>query len=143
MAHFVKIEDGIVTQGIVVANDDILDADGNESEAAGQAFIAGLGLEGDWKQTSYNTRAGKHPDEKPFRKNYAGIGYSWDAERDAFIPPKPFESWLLDEETCQWKPPKPMPETELNDYGQPVFLWDWDEQKLDWVRWDFPGEDEQ
>ena len=151
MAYFAKIEDGLVTQVIAVGNEDMLDADGIESESVALEKLAAVGHEGLFVQTSYNTRGGKHYDPETnqeddgvaFRKNYAGIGYSYDAERDAFIPPSPFESWLLDEETCHWKAPKPMPETELNDDGRPVFLWKWDEEKLDWVRWDFPDEVEQ
>ncbi len=146
MAYFAKIEDGLVTQVIAVGNKDCKDADGNESEQVGRDFIASLKLDGDWKRTSYNTRGGKHydPDTNQedngvaFRKNYAGIGYRYDEERDAFIPPSPFESWLLDEDTCNWNAPKPMPETELNDDGRPSFLWKWDEEQQDWVRWDFP-----
>ena len=63
-----------------------------------------------YKQTSYNTIAGQHPDGRPFRKNYAGIGYVYDVNRDAFIPPKPFESWILNENTCCWDAPVPYPD---------------------------------
>jgi hypothetical protein len=78
------------------------------------------------KRTSYNTSAGKHSSGGvPFRKNYAGIGYTYDAQRDAFIPPKPFSSWLLDEETCLWNPPTPMP-TDGKFYT-------WDEDNQTWV----------
>ena len=77
-------------------------------------------------RTSYNTYAGKHNDgrRKAFRKNYAGIGFTYDEERDAFIPPSPYESWVLDEETCQWEAPVPMPEGEKN--------WLWNEEKGEW-----------
>jgi hypothetical protein len=85
MAHFAKIEDGVVTQVIVVDNKDCADANGVEKEHIGAAFCERL-FSGTWKQTSYN---------ETFRKNYAGIGYSFDAERDAFIPPKPYNSWVL------------------------------------------------
>ena len=78
------------------------------------------------KRTSYNTLNGKHKlNETPFRKNFAGIGYSYDEARDAFIPPKPFESWILNEETCQWEAPVPYP----ND-GK---MYKWDEATLSWV----------
>jgi len=135
MAHFAKIEDGRVTQVIVVGNSDILDADGNESEVVGQQFIAGLGIEGDWKQTSYNTRGGKHPDEKPFRKNYAGIGYSYDTNRDAFISPTPFASWVLNEGTCQWDAPVPMPDMVLGDQK----FWEWNEENGNWIEREMDG----
>lgn len=84
MAHFAKIENGIVSTVVVVAN---------ENEAYGQEYLNSLGLEGIWIQTSYN---------KNFRKNFAGIGYTYDETRDAFIPPKPEGSYVLDEETCTW-----------------------------------------
>jgi len=100
MAHFAKIdENNIVEQVIVIHNDCAPD------EKTGQEFIASLGFEGVWKQTSYNTVAGVHTlGGVPFRKNYAGIGHIYDEARDAFIPPKPSDSkrWVLDEETCQW-----------------------------------------
>jgi hypothetical protein len=99
MAHFAKLENNVVTQVIVVSNQDILDEQGQESEEKGIAFCSNL-LGGTWKQTSYNGT---------IRKNYAGIGYTYDEGRDAFIPPKPFNSWLLDETTCQWKAPVDMP----------------------------------
>jgi len=79
-----------------------------------------------WKRTSYNTAGGKHLlGGTPFRKNYAGIGYTYDPVRDAFIPPKPFPSWVLNEETCLWEAPTPMP-----DDGQ---RYQWDEATLSWV----------
>jgi hypothetical protein len=95
MAHFAQIQDGIVQQVIVVSNNDAPDPF-PESEAIGQAFIASLGFDGEWRQTSYHGN---------FRKNYAGIGFTYDAERDAFIPPQPGPDWVLDEETCLWVDP--------------------------------------
>jgi hypothetical protein len=92
MAHFAKIENNVVTQVIVVDNRDTADASGVEKEHIGAAFCERL-LGGTWKQTSYNGN---------FRKNYAGIGYSFDEARNAFIPPKPTEDAVLDEDTCQW-----------------------------------------
>jgi hypothetical protein len=92
MAHFAKIENNVVTQVIVVDNKDTADASGVEKEHIGAAFCERL-LGGTWKQTSYNGN---------FRKNYAGIGYSFDEARNAFIPPKPTEDAVLDEATCQW-----------------------------------------
>lgn len=100
MAHFAEIdENGVVLRVIVVNNKDTSDAAGVEKEHIGAAFCERL-FGGTWKQTSYNGNK---------RKNYAGIGYTFDAGRDAFIPPKPYNSWVLDENTCQWQAPTPMP----------------------------------
>ena len=116
MAHFVKLnEDKVVVQGIVVSNQDTADEHGVEQEAIGAAFCANL-LGGTWKQTSYNAR---------IRKNYAGIGYTYDEGRDAFIPPKPFASWVLDEATCQWKAPVDMPDDDKQ--------YSWNEATTSWV----------
>ena len=112
MSHFAKVENGIVTE-VIVIEQDVLDT--------------GLwGNPADWIQTSYNTFGGEHRlGETPFRKNYAGIGYSYDAQRDAFIPPQPFPSWLLDEDSCQWQAPVPM-----NMDGKHYV---WDEPTLAWI----------
>ena len=99
MAHFAQLENNIVTQVIVVSNQDILDEQGQESEEKGIAFCSNL-LGGTWKQTSYNGK---------IRKNYAGVGYTYDEGRDAFIAPKPYASWVLDEAKAQWKAPVDMP----------------------------------
>lgn len=116
MAHFAKIdENNIVTQVVVVENKDTSDASGVEKEHIGAAHLEKI-LGGTWKQTSYNGN---------FRKNYAGIGYIFDEQRNAFIPPKPFNSWVLVEETCQWKAPVDMP----ND-GQ---MYTWDEDSTSWI----------
>jgi hypothetical protein len=98
MAHFAKIENGQVAQVIVVNNID-LDAEGDfpESELSGQAFIDSLGLEGLWIQTSYSGK---------FRANYAGIGYVYDEDLDAFIPPKPGDDYVLNVTTYQWELPE-------------------------------------
>jgi len=99
MAHFTQLdENNIVIQIIVVSNDELLE-NGQESEAKGIAFCESL-FGGKWIQTSYNAR---------IRKNYAGIGFTYDPIHDAFIPPKPFESWSLNENSCQWESPEPMP----------------------------------
>ena len=97
MAHFAKIdENNVVTQVIVVSNDDITDPHtGEEDEILGIAFCKKL-LGGNWKQTSYNNN---------MRVRYAGIGYTYNAELDAFVPPKPFESWVLVNETADWQSP--------------------------------------
>ena len=125
MASFVKLENGIVVQGIVVNNAELLDENGRESEAKGIAFCSNL-LGGTWKQTSYNTQAGQHTlGGTPFRKNYAGIGYTYDETLDAFIPPKLFASWLLDTDKAQWKAPTPYPADDKR--------YTWDEETLAWV----------
>lgn len=115
MAHFACIENGVVTNVIVVSNDDCAGGDFPASEAAGQAFIASLGLPGTWKQTSYNGN---------FRKQYAGIGYTYDEVNDVFIKENEYgPSWSLDE-NFDWQPPVPRPEgTE----------WMWDESTVSWV----------
>lgn len=88
MAHFAKVEDGIVTQ-VIVAEQDVIDSG-----------LFGSG----WVQTSYNTRGGQHPDGRPLRKNFASVGHVYDAVRDAFIPPQPEgEGWVLNEDTCLWE----------------------------------------
>ena len=114
MAHFAQLENNVVKQVIVVSNQDILDENGQESEQKGIDFCSNL-LGGTWKQTSYNAK---------IRKNYAGIGYTYDEGRDAFIPPKPFNSWLLDEDTCQWKAPV--------DYPTDGKRYTWNEETLTW-----------
>ena len=121
-------ENNVVLQVIVVSNEDA----GPSPGVQGEAFCTDL-LGGRWKQTSYNTRGGVHynpatnePDGgTPFRKNYAGIGYTFDEARDAFIPPKPFPSWVLNEDTCWWEAPVPYP-TDGNRYI-------WDESVMNWV----------
>ncbi len=118
MAHFAQLDEkNVVTQVIVVNNETILDSDGVESEAVGVAFCQSLfGGDTRWLQTSYSGR---------IRKNYAGIGFVYDANRDAFIPPRPFLSWGLDEQSCQWKPPAPYPSD-----GQ---VYEWNEGQLSWI----------
>lgn len=106
MAHFAKIKNNVVTQVIVIDN---------ENEENGQEFINSLGIDGTWIQTSYNGN---------IRKNFAGIGYSYNETLDAFIPPKPYASWLLDEETCTWNAPLEKPANE------PCY---WDEETLSWI----------
>lgn len=115
MGHFAKIENGIVTNVIVVNNETLENLEFPESEPVGQEFIASLGFDGIWKQTSYNGN---------FRANYAGIGHSYDEINDVFIAPKPYESWILNEETYQWDPPLEYP----NDGGNYM----WNESGLKW-----------
>jgi hypothetical protein len=115
MAHFAKLDnDNTVLQVIVVDNNDILDENGNESEEVGINFCTQL-LGGIWKQTSYNAT---------FRKNYAGIGFTYDAEKDAFIPPKPFSKWVLNEDTCNWEAPVAYPDDEKR--------YAWNDNKGEW-----------
>lgn len=118
MAHFAKVLDGKVIQ-VIVAEPEFFDTFVDSSP-------------GEWIQTSYNTRGGVHygPDGQPddgvaLRKNYAGIGYSYDRTKDAFIPPKPYNSWILDESTCQWQSPVAYPTD-----GK---LYAWSEDAVNWV----------
>ena len=117
MAYFAQIDsDGLVLQVISVSNNDAPDPAPTHSEPLGQAFIASLGIEGDWRQTSYHGS---------FRKQYAGPGFHYDAAADVFIAPQPFPSWTLNLDTALWEPPTPMPEE-----GGP---YRWDEDTLTWV----------
>ena len=122
MAHFARLdENNVVTQVIVVANSDTSDAEGVEKEHIGAAFCERL-FGGTWKQTSYNGNK---------RKNYDGIGFTYNADLDAFVPPKPFNSWLLNEETAQWEAPVAMPEDAGS--GDPPKMYGWNEDELNWV----------
>ncbi len=112
MAHFAKVVDGKVTQ-VIVAEPEFFETFVDTSP-------------GEWIQTSYNTRGGQHTlGGTPLRKNYAGIGFTYDRTRDAFIPPQPFPSWTLDEDTCLWNAPVAYPEDSK--------LYAWDEQTTNWV----------
>lgn len=120
MSHYAKIINNIVTD-VIYCED---------------SFINDLIDKDSWIQTSVNTYGGKHYDyytkeidDKPaFRKNYAGIGFTYDVKRDAFIPPKPYNSWILNEETCLWDPPIPRPNDFINQY-------DWDEESQQWIKY--------
>jgi len=120
MAHFAQLnENDLVTQVIGVSNDVINNLPFPNSENIGIEFCQSLfGLDTIWKQTSYNAN---------FRKNYAGIGYKFDNQRDAFIPPQPYPSWVLEEATCRWESPVPPP----SNTGMEIFIWD--ESTLSWV----------
>ena len=123
MGHYAKIVDGIVTN-VIVAEQDFIDSYDD-------------GIPGQWIQTSYNTRGGIHyqpnsqepsiDQSKALRKNYAGIGFTYDPVRDAFIPPKPYNSWLLNEDTCLWESPVPCP-----DDGK---MYTWNEEQLSWIEY--------
>jgi hypothetical protein len=109
MAHYAKVVNRLVTK-LIVAEPEFFETFVDDSP-------------GEWIQTSYNTHGGQHPEGRPLRKNFAGIGYSYDKTLDAFIPPKPHASWVLDEETCLWNAPIPKPE---GNYG-------WNEETLSWI----------
>jgi len=111
MSHFAKVVDGIVTQ-VIVAEPEFF-----------QTFVDSS--PGEWIQTSYNTHGGQHRNGgTPLRKNYAGIGYSYDRTKDAFIPPKPYPSWVLNDDTCLWGAPTPMPTDDK--------FYEWDETTTSW-----------
>jgi len=113
MAHYAKIENSIVTQ-VIVAEAEFFDTFVDTSP-------------GEWIKTSYNTHGGVHLNgETPLRKNYAGIGMTYDSTRDAFYAPQPYPSWTLNEDTCLWESPTPYPGDEDNQYM-------WDEEVQDWV----------
>ncbi len=112
MAHYAKVNNGIVEK-VIVAEADFFDI-----------FIDAS--PGEWIQTSYNTHGGIHSNgETPLRKNYAGIGYTYDSTRDAFIPPKPYSSWVLNEDTCQYDSPVPYPTDDKR--------YEWDEETTNWI----------
>jgi hypothetical protein len=127
MAHFARIKDGFVDFVVVGRDED----ENNEEQLAHDGWI--------YKRTSYNTRGGIHfqadnntPSEdqsKAFRKNYAGIGYYYDSIRDAFIPPKPFPSWTLNEDTCLWQSPIPIPNDDKT--------YTWNEETGNWIEINF------
>jgi hypothetical protein len=122
MAHFAKVSNGVVTQ-VIVAEPEFFNTFVDSSP-------------GEWIQTSYNTRGGVHYDSnnntpsqdqtKALRKNYAGIGYSYDVQRDAFIPPKPFNSWVLNETSCLWE--------SLVAYPNDGQRYTWDEETTNWIQ---------
>jgi len=127
MASFAKLdENNIVINCVVVSDSDTQDADGNEVEAIGVAFLQNTSG-GVWKRYSRNTVGNKHLEGRtPFRKNGAGIGRTYDEARDAFISAKLFDSWILNEETCQWEAPVAYP-----DGGKP-FQYSWNEDTISW-----------
>jgi len=117
MSHWAEINEQNIVVNVVVGNND-------DADEGYQFLIDNFG--GRWIKTSYNTFAGKHLlNGTPLRKNYAGIGFTYDEDRDAFIMPKPFASWILDEDTCRWQAPAPMPTDDK--------LYVWDEATTSWV----------
>ena len=121
MAHFAELDsNNVVKQVIVVSNADTSTAQGEEKESIGIAFCERL-LGGTWVKTSYNAT---------IRKNYAGIGFTYDKNRDAFIPPKPYASWVLNETTCLWDAPVAYP-TDIGTTEQPK-RYSWNEETIGW-----------
>jgi hypothetical protein len=126
MASFAKIGlNNKVIEVLSVVNEVLHDSNGIEQESIGIDFLTKLTGWAIWKQTSYNTKGGVHTNNGiPLRKNHAGIGYTYDENKDAFIPPKPFNSWILNEDTCIWEAPISKP----NDNN----FYSWNEQTLSW-----------
>ena len=123
MAHFAELNEQHTESGVqnyvtrvVVVNNDVITIDGSEQEQTGIDFLTGLYGNSLWKQTSYNNN---------FRKNYAGIGYRYDQTRDAFIPPKHYPSWILNDDTCRWEAPTPHPDDDKQ--------YSWDEASTSWI----------
>ena len=116
MAHFAKLDDNNTVIAVHVVNNDVITVSGIESEQAGIDFLTNLHGHSNWKQTSYSGS---------IRKNYAGVGFTYDASRDAFLLPKPFESWVLDETTYQWNAPVAYPTDGKSYY--------WDEETSSWT----------
>ena len=146
MAHFAKLGINSKVIGVeVVADDDCKNADGVEDETVGTQFLEHIHGWPLWKKTSYNTRGGKHYKEdntesddqsKALRKNFAGVGYIYDEDRDAFYTPKPFASWILNETTCLWAAPVDYPT--VQEYGDPAkrYTISWDEANTRWIATD-------
>ena len=115
MAHYAELDENNVVLQVIVGVDEPHDGEAIYAQTTGTV----------WKKTSYNTFAGEHRlGGTPFRKNYAGIGYTYDPDRDAFIAPQPYPSWTLDEQTCQWNPPIQYPSDDKR--------YEWDEQTTSW-----------
>ena len=131
MASFAKIGlNSKVIEVLSVNNEVLKDADGIEQENIGIDFLTKLTGWAIWKQTSYNTHGGVHNNGGiPFRKNHAGIGYTYDEDRDAFIPKKPFNSWILNEQTCLWEAPVAYP-TDGKRYSWNETTKNWDLQNI-------------
>jgi hypothetical protein len=130
MAYFARLGTGNIIETIISINNVVItDSNGIEQEQLGIDFINNLyGTNDIWKQTSYNTIGGIHRlGGTPFRKNHAGIGYTYDETRDAFIPPKPYNSWILNEQTCLWEAPVAYPvDSNINN------MYKWNEEILNW-----------
>ena len=116
MAHFAEIDSEGTVQRVLVVSNERITQDSEEVEELGATYLQNMFPDTDWVQTSYNDN---------FRKRYAGIGYKYDVEHDAFIPPQPFPSWLLNEESLSWEAPFPMPDDDKH--------YQWDEENQSWV----------
>ena len=135
MAHFARIKNGVVDFVTVGRDDD----ENREDELAHDGYI--------YRRTSYNTRGGVHytdgqpsaDQSKAFRKNYAGLGYTYDSERDAFVPPRPYASWVLNEDSCLWDAPVPMPEDAGT--GEPPKRYQWNEDTVSWKEVEMEAQD--
>jgi hypothetical protein len=129
MAHFAEInQDDQVLRVVVIGDSDCINGEGQESEDVGISFCKSLfGDYTEWRKTSYNSN---------FRKNYAAVGYYYDQEKDAFISPKPFDSWKLNESTCMWEPPVPIPPQEEGKFISYV----WSEEAQQWINLELPIE---
>ena len=130
MASFAKLDNNNIVEQVISVNNTELLNNGIESETKGIEFCKSLfGQETNWKQTSYNTQTGIHKlGGVPFRKNHAGIGYIYDEDRNAFYSQKPFDSWILNESTCNWEAPVAKPTTELEENQ----YYSWNESTLSW-----------
>ena len=130
MASFAKIGlNNKVIEVLSINNEVLKDANGIEQENIGVDFLTKLTGWAIWKQTSYNTSGGVHSSGgTPLRKNHAGIGYTYDEDRDAFIPKKTYNSWILNEDTCKWEAPVSMPTTELEENQ----YYSWNESIINW-----------
>ena len=132
MAHYAFLDENNVVVQVIVGKDE--NEEGVDWEAH---YSQSLGMP--CKRTSYNTSGGIHyvdgqpsnDQSKAFRKNYAGIGFIYDSQRDAFVPPQPYPSWILNEDSCMWEPPVPMPEDAYS--GEPPKIYVWDEGTINWV----------
>jgi hypothetical protein len=125
MAYFAKLDENNIVLSVHAVEDLVITVDEVESEEKGIEFLQSIYGHPYWKQTSFNMVAGVHREGKiPFRKNFASVDFTYDPQRDAFIPPKPFPSWLLNENTCYWNAPVPYP----NDGQQ----YHWVEETLTW-----------
>jgi len=138
MAHYAKIGlNSKVMSVLVVADTDCQNADGIEEEEVGRQFLENSFGWPLWIKCSYNTHGNVHREGgTPFRKNYPGVGYTWDEDRDAFYDSKPFDSWVLNEETCLWEAPTAYPS--VVTYGDPeqYYSISWDEDNLRWTATD-------
>jgi hypothetical protein len=112
MSHFAKIDENNIVVEVIVAEQDFIDS-------------GAVGDPSKWIQTSYNTIHNTHPENRPLRKNFAAEGFYYDKDLDAFIPPKPYDSWVFDKEKCDWHPPIPAPSSPIPHF--------WDENKKEWA----------